>query len=276
MMHRFAIATLLFFFSTNLIYAQENHFSSEQPHQNIEAFGYELSSKDYGYIGAALILNGAAFILRESLSPPTLLELENLDRSDINRFDRAATYNWSPKASDWSDRTEIMSILLPAALLHKQAGRDDALKLLLMGAETIAINQGLTDLSKSITRRYRPLAYNENAPLDARLSKNARLSFYSGHTSASAAFCFFTATTFSTYYPDSRLKPYIWTAAISLPAITGWLRYEAGKHFLTDVIVAYGMGALTGYLIPRMHLTDSTLEITSSFEGQGLSVRYRF
>jgi len=198
---------------------------------------YELSKQDYWIVGSALLMNGTAYLIRENLDAPTMAALNQLDRNDINRFDRAAPYNWSPKASDWSDRTEVASILFPLVLMKDKNGRKDFFKILLMGAETIAVNQGLTDLSKSITRRYRPLAYNEK---------------------------------------DSRMKPIVWATAISLPAVTGLLRYEAGKHYLSDVIIAYGMGAMVGTLIPKMHESNRLKGFNASVYDSGLNISYRF
>jgi len=263
------IVFLLFLSSVLCCKAQKNISPSSQS-------PYELSNQDYWLVGSALILNGTAFLIRENMDAPTMAQLERLNRGDINRFDRAATYNWSPQASDWSDRTEIASIFFPLVLLSRDEGRKDALKLLLMGAEAVAINQGLTDMSKSISKRYRPFAYNDDAPLDNRLSKNARLSFYSGHTSASATFCFFTASVFAKYYPESRMKPLVWAAAITLPAVTGWLRYEAGKHYLTDVIVAYGMGAMVGTLVPKLHEREFLENVQLSAHQSGMNISYRF
>lgn len=237
---------------------------------------YELTKKDYGIVGSAILLNSAAFFIRNGIENPTLTDLNSLERADINRLDRTATYNWSPSASDWSDRTEIASIAFPLILLAPQKSRKDAVKLFVMGAEAVAVNQGLTDLTKSITRRYRPFTYNEEVPIDTRLAKNARLSFYSGHTSASATFCFFTATVFEEYFPDSAYKPLVWATAITLPAITGWLRYEAGKHYLSDVIIAYGMGALVGTFIPKIHLKTNSSRIVASGNSSGLNISYRF
>ncbi|MBT8218659.1 MAG: phosphatase PAP2 family protein, partial [Bacteroidia bacterium] len=47
--------------------------------------------------------------------------------------------------------------------------------------------------------------------------------------------------------------PVVWTTAIAVPALTGLLRTRAGKHFYTDVIVGFVVGAAVGYLIPEIH-----------------------
>jgi len=43
-----------------------------------------------------------------------------------------------------------------------------------------------------------------------------------------------------------------------MPAVTGYLRYEAGRHFPTDILGGYALGALTGVLIPIMHRRPSS------------------
>lgn len=77
----------------------------------------------------------------------------------------------------------------------------------------------MASLAKGLTNRERPDGSN-------------RMSFYSGHT----------ATAFSTLGGPR--------VAIAIPfaVSTGGLRIAAGKHYLTDVLVGAGVGALTSRL----------------------------
>jgi len=52
-----------------------------------------------------------------------------------------------------------------------------------------------------------------------------------------------------------------WAAAV--PAAVGYFRMEAGKHFLTDVLLGYSIGATVGVLVPELHKKAG---------GRGLSV----
>ena len=126
-----------------------------------------------------------------------------------------------------------------------------------MLAETFAMAWGFTNLSKRIAKRPRPYMYNDNYdifPMEMRRRDDARMSFFSGHTSGSAAMYYFTAVTFSKYYPDSKLKPFVWGTSISIPVLTGFMRVKAGKHFPTDVLLGYVVGALIGgVLVPALH-----------------------
>lgn len=126
-------------------------------------------------------------------------------------------------------------------------------KIAALYGETFFITTGITLLIKTTVKRNRPFVYNPEAPLDKKLTRNARTAFLSGHTSISAANCFFSAKVFSDYYPESKWKPVVWTTAAILPAITGYLRVKAGKHYPTDTIAGYLLGATTGLLIPQLH-----------------------
>ena len=68
-----------------------------------------------------------------------------------------------------------------------------------------------------------------------------------------ASMSFMMAQTYADFHPNSNAKPYIWASAAIYPAIVGWMRVKAGKHFPTDVIVGYLAGAAVGMLVPRIH-----------------------
>jgi membrane-associated phospholipid phosphatase len=113
----------------------------------------------------------------------------------------------------------------------------------------------LTDLVKNSLRRNRPFVYNAQAPLIDRMESDARKSFFSGHASMTACNTFFAAKIWSDMHPNSKLKPWVWTAAAAVPAYAALQRVQAGKHYPSDVIVGLAVGAAMGYLIPQIHLT---------------------
>jgi membrane-associated phospholipid phosphatase len=113
----------------------------------------------------------------------------------------------------------------------------------------------LTDLAKNSLRRNRPLVYNSQAPLIDRMESDARKSFFSGHASMTACNTFFAAKIWTDMHPNSKLKPWVWTAAAAVPAYAALQRVQAGKHYPSDVIVGLAVGAAMGYLIPQIHLT---------------------
>ena len=48
----------------------------------------------------------------------------------------------------------------------------------------------------------------------------------------------------------------MWVAA-AVPAVVAYFRIRAGKHFLTDNLVGYAVGATVGVLVPRLHRVTS-------------------
>ena len=123
----------------------------------------------------------------------------------------------------------------------------------LLTAETLLVNGALTDLTKVLAKRKRPLLYNEFYSINQKLQKKARTSFFSGHTSTVASMSFLTAKLYNDYYPDSKMRGVVWTSAVLLPATTGFLRMKAGKHFFTDVLAGFVVGAAVGFFIPELH-----------------------
>ena len=228
-----------------------NNFPIENTPYN---FGWK-NEVPYLATASGLLLTGFIIDKTNKIKPYTAEELSGLNRSDINGFDRGTTYNWSADLSTASDVLLIGSMLAPALFLINKSTRKDFGWLLLMGVEVFGINYGITNSVKDITNRPRPYVYNPEAPINVRTGHDSRESFFSGHTSTSAAMSFFVATVISNYHPDMKTgyKIGLWSAAAIYPAITAYLRVESGKHFPTDVIAGYAVGAFTGWIIPFLH-----------------------
>ena len=205
------------------------------------------------YLGLGIGTLGLGAYLHAKTPLFTTDELITFDRADVNAFDRPATYNNSLKAHELSNVLWYGSQIAPVLLLTGKAIRSDFGKIALLYGEMAFINGGLTALAKSTFKRPRPYVFNENVDEGLKMSGSARAAFISGHTSITAANTFFIAKVFSDYYPDSKWKPYIWSAAVIIPAVTGYLRVEAGKHYPTDVIAGYAVGASVGFLVPHLH-----------------------
>jgi membrane-associated phospholipid phosphatase len=45
----------------------------------------------------------------------------------------------------------------------------------------------------------------------------------------------------------------VWVVAAAIPAAVGYMRYQAGMHFLSDNLLGYALGAASGILIPQWH-----------------------
>ena len=141
----------------------------------------------------------------------------------------------------------------------------------------MAITGGITSITKAGFLRVRPYVYAPDWDPNQPLESGDRASFLSGHTSLSAAGSFFFARVFADYHPDSRLKPYVWGLAATIPAVTGYLRIRAARHFPSDVLAGYALGASIGYLVPTLHKKPILPRgMTLSPMGQGMYLSYRF
>jgi membrane-associated phospholipid phosphatase len=221
-------------------------------------FPYQIDLKKEGIIlGAGVGLEVLGLSFKKHVKPLSVVDIQALDKNNIRfGFDRKATNNWSPRADKVSDILLYSAIATPVLLSIIPTTRrwKNAATLTVMGLETILVTHSVTQLVKNTSRRIRPFVYNPAAPLGGKFDKDARKSFFSGHTSGSAAMCFFTAQAYADTYPHSRSKYIVWGGAAALPIAIGYYRYKAGKHFPTDIAVGYLTGLLCGVLIPKLHL----------------------
>ncbi len=187
----------------------------------------------------------------------TEADLAVLNPMDVNSLDRQAIFNENHTADVISDIGLMGSILVGFAPYLGDKCRSEEFAVLGMALETFFISNALTNVFKFGFKRVRPYAYLDDIPLERRLGVGAGFSFPSGHTSAAASFCFFSARVYSELYPKSKWKKVVWAGAILVPVITGYSRFSGGNHFPTDVIAGYALGAATGYLIPAMHKSSS-------------------
>lgn len=218
---------------------------------------YKLSyAKDITIPALSLSLIGTAFLLEKKRPALTVNEINSLDRNIIPIFDRNATYNWEPKMAKWSDALLYSTGALPLLFLIDKRSRQDYGKVALVYSEIILANAAITNLTKELSKRNRPYVFNPNAPLHEKLKKDASHSFFSGHVSVASSMSFGFAQIYSDYYPNSPAQPGIWFAAATLPFVVAVLRNKAGKHYWSDVIVGYLVGATVGILIPTIHKNE--------------------
>jgi membrane-associated phospholipid phosphatase len=237
-----------------LLFLSLTYFFTKTDAQSGFQSPYSLSYKLDLPIGLTGIgLNFAYFMMDKKSPALTSSEISLLDRNNINFIDRSASFNWSRPAAKASDFVMFGAIAAPALLYLDKNVRKDWAKVGVIWAETMALNTGITNLTKVLVKRTRPYVYNPNAPMDLKLKNDARYSFFSGHTSVTSSMCFMTAKIYSDYNPNSKALPYIWTGAAIIPATAAFLRWRAGKHYFTDVLTGYIVGAAVGILVPHLH-----------------------
>ncbi|HEY9184015.1 MAG TPA: phosphatase PAP2 family protein [Salegentibacter sp.] len=234
--------------------------------------------KDGIWIATGLGLNAVGVTMIQNKDGLTEAEVQALDKEDIWKIDRWAAGNYSKADGELSYFPFYASFALPIAFLPSDAERNNFGQISVLYLETMATVGAMFTITAGAVHKSRPLVYNESIPMKERRDNDAQRSFFGGHVAATSAAAFFTAKVFQDFNPNSRAIPYVWTGAVVIPAFVGYLRTTSGKHFLTDNLMAFGVGAATGILVPEIHKkTNESLNLypTAAFNinGTGLNSR---
>jgi hypothetical protein len=218
-------------------------------------------------------------ILQKDILPVS--DLVFVSRNDIPQFERYIIDFDSAdaaKAGEYSDILELLcGIEAVVSIFSQQNSGKEILTNSTMYVEGLFICAGITEILKRSTDKKRPFVYNTELSDAQRTVSEALQSFPSGHTSFSAFSTFFAASLANNYMlieENLFLKILIFTNAAVLPAVTGYFRTEAGKHFWTDVAAGYALGAAIGLGIPALHKISSfDVSYTPVFNNEVVGVR---
>lgn len=207
-------------------------------------------------IGAGVGTAFAASALDDTLRPFSRETAAGLDRSAVNWFDRSATYNYSEASATASDWLVGITIAAPLVLLTDAEVRKGWGTFTLMYLETMTYAAFVPSFAKGPVTRYRPLIYNPDVPFEVKERSDPARSFFSGHTTFAFASSVFLAAVYERHHRGSRSVPYVWTAALLSAGGVGYLRYDAGAHYPTDILVGAVAGTAIGLAIPYLHRND--------------------
>jgi len=214
---------------------------------------------------------GTSGLLELILSTGEIVPLKPGSPSNLLSFDQTAVWQTvDPNASQFSNiglATAIGFAAIDTLLSGIRDGWDASLVDGMMYAESLSLTLALTDITKMAVRRPRPLAYTQQAALNAQCKVNGtptyacptiantdtQLSFFSGHAALTAAMAA-TATYLAFVRAPRSPRPWITLAAgVLLTAFVSVERVRAGAHFPTDVIAGSLFGAAVGVLVPHYH-----------------------
>lgn len=192
-----------------------------------------------------------------------------LDKNNVPKIDRHGTEVYHPKASDVADIIFYSSMPLPLFLMFDKSIRKDAYKTAYLYLESMAVTGLLYTSAVYFNDRYRPYAYNPEAPMSERTRGGAKNSFFAGHVALVGTSTFFIAKMLNDHHPYSKWKWLPFTLAGATTATMGYLRYRGGEHFTTDVMLGTLVGTLSGILIPHFHknkkIEDRRLSFTAGY-----------
>ena len=217
-------------------------------------------------------VSGVGLLLGSHKDGPTEAQLATLNRHNIPKFDRFSAGYYSTAAQTTSDFIVYPTLLLAPGLLALDADvRSHYGQVLVLYLETMAASNAVFSLTVGTVTRYRPLLYGPQGG-EFRTSRLATNSLYSGHTANTATATFFAAKVYHDFHPGSAAEPFVWGSAAVVPAATAYFRIKAGKHFLSDNLVGYAVGAAAGIMVPQLHKTAARTGL-SVVPVQGLNVR---
>jgi hypothetical protein len=180
-------------------------------------------------------------------------ELAALRKEDVPGFDRFSAGYYSARAQTASDLFCYPTLAVAPGLLALSPDiRSHYGQVAVLYLQTVLAADALFTTSIGNIPRYRPFLYGTEGG-DQRTSHIETNSFFAGHTAHTAAATFFAAKVFHDFNPDSPAQPYVWGAAAAVPAAVAYFRIQAGKHFLSDNIVGYAVGATAGIVVPQLH-----------------------
>jgi membrane-associated phospholipid phosphatase len=188
---------------------------------------------------------------------PTEAKLATLDKNDVPGIDRWVAGKYSERAQRVSDVLFYPTMVIaPGLLAVNKSTRAHFGQVAVLYTEAMMATNAVFALTIGNVTRYRPYLYGTEGGSGAgsrRTGVIATNSFFGGHTANTATVTFFTAKVLHDFNPGSPAEPYIWTAAALLPVGVAAARIQAGKHFLTDNLVGYAVGAASGLLVPQLH-----------------------
>ena len=213
------------------------------------------------FVGTAAAAMGGAITMKnqDRLSEQVIL---SLDPSSIPTFDRRSLHIDLGENLEARFRSDVVlgcSVLAPFLLSLDKRVRREWQPLLLLYTQALLVNTSVQSWTAITADRYRPITYIPEATLSQRTDPANHNSFFSGHTSTTATATFFMARIMDDLHPELKGKRWLLYAGAAVPpALAGWYRIRAGKHFPSDVLSGLAFGAAVGLLVPEFHRATRT------------------
>ena len=272
--------------NTSFSYTAEKSIDSSAIATSHEKFETGVSHYTTSFVKDGITIAAAAgatlvgYSLIKNKHDLTMAELATKTKSSLPFFDRFEAGYYSVQANKDSYILFDASYAIPvAAALFSNKERSKFGQIMVMYLETMGITGAMYTVTAGLVYRSRPFVYGDKAPLEKRLDKGGQRSFYGGHVATTAAATFFAAKVFQDFNPGSRLTPYLYTGAGALTALMGYMRIQAGYHFLSDCFLSGIIGAATGIIVPQLHKNKAfkNMSLTPFYQSdaKGFTIVYR-
>ncbi|MDR3606707.1 MAG: phosphatase PAP2 family protein [Oligoflexia bacterium] len=225
-----------------------------------------LKSRDIWLTLVPMILWIAALYARPLLIHPSCSASNPCSQFKVFWLDQPSIGNLSGDADFYSyfaqNMTAVIAVLMPflyqvSVMISGRVGSAIAFKAamtdLLIFIQTWFLNGFFTECGRLFSGRARPYLYGRGVDPKLFLDPQNYTSFYSGHTSFVSAACIYLMLTLFGRGAPAWLLIGCGVLSECLITTTGVFRILAGRHFLSDVLVAIVMGSLTALLIAIVH-----------------------
>jgi membrane-associated phospholipid phosphatase len=198
------------------------------------------------------------------------------DRNSLNVIDRTTAGYWSPGWQTASDYGLYAVGVGAAALIFADEGVLPGLNDSVVVAESALAATAVASIMTLAAGRPRPLLYGDKAPLSARNSADAGLSFLSNHTAISFSIAASTLVTMRRLHPGSKLTWIVAGVGGAIATFVGTARVLGGMHFITDVAGGAVVGTSVGVLVPSLHGSPVSIVPVGGDGQHGLALVARF
>ena len=198
------------------------------------------------------------------------------DPGDLNAIDRTTAGYWSPGWQTASDYGLYAVGVGAAALIFADEGFLPGLNDSVVVAESALAATAVASIMTLAAGRPRPFLYGDKAPLSARTSADAGLSFLSNHTTISFAIATSTFVTMRRLHPGSKLTWIVAGVGGAIATFVGTARVLGGMHFITDVVGGAVVGTSVGVLVPSLHGSPVSVVPVAGDGQHGLALVARF
>lgn len=205
---------------------------------------------------------GFGQITNSNITPLTNLEINALDRNIIHPFDRSAVNHRDAWAADISNYGVLGLMASPMLLFSSTSVQKDWVTIACMYGQVMGLGATLPNFTKNTVQRIRPFVYNAENNMNDKMELDAQRSYFSGHTCVAFSSAVFISSVYSAYYPQSKWKPVVWGGTLLAASTIGYMRYQSGNHFPTDILVGAAVGAGIGYFVTFLHKTNSTTKLS--------------